>query len=89
MHLKEGDKLFLRESRGAMPAAGSVVGSKPWAKPRDADPSDRVVSAGLTCTVAEPLGAGLNPGGDVPRFHADKSGWRFSFGWNRWPSGRP
>ncbi len=73
--------LFLRESRRTAGGWDLVVGSDPWAKARDTDPSDRVVSAGLTCTVAEPLGAGLEPGGDVPRFHADKSGWRFSFGW--------
>jgi hypothetical protein len=39
------------------------------------------VSAGLTCAVAEPPRAGLRPGGEVPRFRADKSGWQFYFGW--------
>ncbi len=78
---KHSDRLFLRESRGAAGGWDLVVGSEPWAEPRDADPSDQVVSVGLTCTVAEPLLASLRPGGEVPRFRIDKSGWQFHFGW--------
>ena len=78
---RQGDRLFLRENREAAGGWDLVVGSDPWVEPREANPSDRLVSVGLTCTVAEPPRAGLRPGGDVPRFRADKSGWQFYFGW--------
>jgi hypothetical protein len=48
------------------------------------DASDAIyktVAAGLPCDIAEPVRARLAPGGEVPRFRADKSGWQFSFGW--------
>jgi hypothetical protein len=74
------DGLFLRESRTAAGRWDLMVGPEPWVD-RDQSSSDRTVSAGLTCVVAEPPHAGLRPGGDVPRFRADKSGWQFYFGW--------
>jgi hypothetical protein len=79
---KESDRLFVRESRTAAGRWDLVAGPEPgWAEP-DQRPSDRIVSAGLKCAVAEPPGWGLLPGGVVPRFgDADKSGWQFSFGW--------
>ena len=57
-----------------------ILGAKPSAEPPVPSPSDKV-SAGLTCAVADPPRGGLRPGGEVPRFRADKSGWQFWFGW--------
>jgi hypothetical protein len=74
------DSLFLRESRAAAGRLDLMVGPEPWVD-RAPSASDRTLSAGLRCTVAEPPRAGLRPGGEVPRFRADKSGWQFYFGW--------
>ncbi len=78
-----GDRLFLRESRGAAGRWDLIVGPAELGTiPPEPSPSDRVASAGLKCAVAEPLDFGLFPGGEVPRFGvADKSGWQFRFGW--------
>ncbi len=43
--------------------------------------TQEILSADMSCVVAEPPGAGLRPGGEVPRFRTDKSGWQFYFGW--------
>ena len=69
--------ISLRESRKASGRWDLVVGPEY----EDPSPSDRTVTGGLACTVAEPLRGRLLPGGDVPRFAADKSGWQFNFGW--------
>ena len=79
---ESSDRLFLCESGVAAGRWDLVVGPEPRVlEPSPPYPSDRIVSAGLTCSIAEPLLAGLLPGGDVPRFPADKSGWQFYFGW--------
>jgi hypothetical protein len=75
------DRLLLQESRKAAGRWDLIVGPDTNSRPRERSPSDQVVSANLACTVAEPPSVGFWPGGDVPRFRADKSGWQFSFGW--------
>ena len=50
-------------------------------EPPPPNPSDIIVSAGVKCAAADPPYAGLRPGGEVPRFPTDKSGWQFYFGW--------
>ena len=79
--LKNEDKLFLRESPTAAGRWDIIAGSERQSEPPAPMPSDRIVSDGLTCAVAEPPRGGLLPGGEVPRFRADKSGWQFHFGW--------
>ena len=74
---ENGDRLLLRESRTVAGRWDLIAGSET----EDPSSSDRIVSAGLMCVVAEPPGVGLRPGGDVPRFRTDKSGWEFYFGW--------
>jgi len=74
-------QLYLRESRSAAGCWDLVVGAERPAEPPVPSPSDRIISSGVKCVVADPPRGGLRPGGDVPRFHADKSGWRFWFGW--------
>jgi hypothetical protein len=75
--LGKGSQLYLRESRSLACGWDLVVAVEDVGP----SPSDRIVSAGLTCSVADPPGGGLRPGGDVPRFPGDKSGWVFWFGW--------
>ena len=71
------DRLLLRESRTAAGRWDLIAESGD----ADPNPSERVVCADLRCIAAEPPGTLLRPGGDVPRFRADKSGWEFRFGW--------
>ena len=75
------DRLFLRESRVAAGHWDLVIGLDPLVEQPNPSPSNRIVFAGSTCSVAEPPLASLSPGGEVPRFRADKSGWQFHFGW--------
>jgi hypothetical protein len=49
--------------------------------PANEIPSGRVIATVPAYNVAEPLNSGTFPGGDVPRFQADTSGWEFHFGW--------
>ena len=79
--LVDGNPLFLSASRTIASRWDIVVGPMPTVEPPDPNPSVRVVSASLACAVAEPTLAGLRPGGEVPRFAGDKSGWEFYFGW--------
>ncbi len=79
--LDGSDRLFLLESRVSAGHWDLIVGPEPRSEPPDPNPANTTVSAGLACCVAEPPRAGLWPGGEVPRFRADTSGWRFSFGW--------
>lgn len=67
-------ELLLQESRTA-PGRWDLVLS------RDLSPHDRVVCADLAGAVAEPPWGRVGPGGDVPRFRTDTSGWEFYFGW--------
>ena len=72
------DALFLDKSR----TAGRwdlMVGPEYASDASDA--TYKTMAAGLRCAIAEPPRAGLAPGGEVPRFHADQSGWQFTFGW--------
>jgi hypothetical protein len=69
--------LVLRESHTNAGCWDLIAGSRT----EEPSPADTVVLAGLTGTTADPPCVGLRPGGDVPRFHADKSGWQFHFGW--------
>lgn len=78
---EKSGRLFLCESRVAAGHWDLTAGPDPLLERPDPNLSNRIVSAGLKCSVAEPLLAGLRPGGDVPRFPADKSGWEFYFGW--------
>ena len=76
--LENSDVLFLCESHTAPGRWDLIVGVQPGMAPPAPQPTDRVVSAGLTRTVANPPLPGFWPGGEVPRFQdVDKSGWQF------------
>jgi hypothetical protein len=75
------DRLVLQKSRTAAGRWDVIAGPVGNTEPRHSSPSDRIVSAGLECDTAEPPSVGFSPGGEVPRFRADKSGWQFDFGW--------
>ncbi|MEI8372197.1 MAG: hypothetical protein WCJ35_05085 [Planctomycetota bacterium] len=78
---ENSDRLFLNESRVTAGHWDLIVGLNPLVEQPDPNPSNRTVSADLMCSVAEAPLASLWPGGEVPRFRADKSGWLFYFGW--------
>ena len=73
---KEG-RLLLRESSTGAGHWDLIVGSES----EDRSPVDRIVNANLKCVAADPPSVGIRPGGEVPRFRADTSGWEFHFGW--------
>lgn len=74
---ESGDRLFLQASRTAPGCWDLMVGSGiEYPSPRH-----RVLCAGLTCAAADPPWGSIRPGGDVPKFRADQSGWEFYFGW--------
>jgi hypothetical protein len=70
-----GRWLLLQESRRAAGRWDLIAESE------EQSPAEDVVIADMDATFADPPCVGLRPGGTVPRFGGDKSGWRFQFGW--------
>ena len=73
----ERERLLLRECQTVAGRWDLIVGSQN----EDPGPLDRIISGNLTCDAAEPPCVGIRPGGEVPRFRTDTSGWEFYFGW--------
>lgn len=73
----DNDRLLLGESRMNAGRWDLLAGSTTV----ESVSAGRILISDLVCAVADPPNVGIRPGGTVPRFHQDKSGWEFSFGW--------